>query len=70
MGVVWVKDSFVRNGDGGGNGKDGMHLKEISEAVMRATVNTSLCARHTVRPNELKSQFGAEKDLFQGHARR
>ena len=33
--------------------------------------NASLCAQCTVRPNNTKtSEFGAEKGLLQGHARR
>ena len=33
-------------------------------------VNSNSWAQHTVRPNKLKCQFGAEKCLLQGHVRR
>ena len=46
-------------------------LSTINGCFTSLLMNASLCARHTVRPNNTKtSEFGAEKGLLWGHARR
>ena len=52
------------------------NLFKVTEQVrvelrLKLLPNTSSCAQCTMRPNNTKtSEFGAEKGLLQGHARR
>ena len=47
------------------------HRHRLLAGSPKLLANASLCARRTVRPNDTKtSEFGEEKGLLSGHARR